>query len=371
MAILPEQFSNHAGTTLNGAINNSVTSLVVTSASGLPSIPQFRVKLEDELMTVTAISGTTLTVTRGVEGTSAASHANGVNVDHVLTADAIERYRSNSLPIGTVEGRLTLVSGDPVPSADQSAKTTLYYTPYTGRRICLYDGTYWRSYYSAEISLSLSGAAGNYDVFVYYDSGTDTIKIEETAWTNDTTRASSIARTDGVWLKSSDTTRRYLGTIRHSASGQCSDTKTQRYVWNAYNRIERPLLVNDTGSSYTYNSTTIRQTRATSANKVEMVVGLQEALVYLEATQMETNTASSFFGIPGIGINATTTFDQDFYGRHGVNAIPGNTAILAHYPAVGYNYYSWNEKCANANTVTFLTYTADEYKTGLRGHIEA
>src|SRR3990167_2262416 len=37
--------------------------------------------------------------------------------------------------------RLSLVSGDPVPSADQVGKTDLYLTPFIGGRIALYDGS--------------------------------------------------------------------------------------------------------------------------------------------------------------------------------------------------------------------------------------
>ena len=40
----------------------------------------------------------------------------------------------------TPGGRLTLESGVPVPSTDQTAKTTIYYTPYIHNSIQLWDG---------------------------------------------------------------------------------------------------------------------------------------------------------------------------------------------------------------------------------------
>lgn len=96
---MAEQFTNKAQTTLNGGINNSTTSIVVTSATGFPSAGNFRiiVKAEgantDEIMTVTAVSGTTYTVTRASEavaGVQAASaHASGAIVKHVLTAASL------------------------------------------------------------------------------------------------------------------------------------------------------------------------------------------------------------------------------------------------------------------------------------------
>lgn len=67
--------------TLNGAINSSVTSISVESTGALLSTTEtpYTIQFDDEQMTVTAVSGTsspqTVTVTRGVNGTTAASHA--------------------------------------------------------------------------------------------------------------------------------------------------------------------------------------------------------------------------------------------------------------------------------------------------------
>lgn len=61
--------------TLNGGINNSVTSLIVTSSSGFPATP-FVAQIGTEDLKVTTVSGTTWTVTRAFDGTSAASHSN-------------------------------------------------------------------------------------------------------------------------------------------------------------------------------------------------------------------------------------------------------------------------------------------------------
>lgn len=94
-----EVFANNASTTLNGAINNSVTSLVVTSASQFPSSGNFRIIIDSEIMIVTAVSGTTFTVTRNAESTVAASHSNGATVTCILTAGAIAAipYKSGTV----------------------------------------------------------------------------------------------------------------------------------------------------------------------------------------------------------------------------------------------------------------------------------
>lgn len=88
-----ELFGNGGSTTLSAAVDNLVTTLPVTSAAGFPSgTGQYRIRVEDELMIVTGGLGTTSwTVTRGAEGTTAASHASGVTVRHVLTKASLPR----------------------------------------------------------------------------------------------------------------------------------------------------------------------------------------------------------------------------------------------------------------------------------------
>lgn len=86
-----ELFTNSAATTLNtgGGINNSVTSFTVASSSGFPATGNFRVICGSEIMLVTAVSGTTWTVTRGIEGTAAASHIDTSPITHILTAGSL------------------------------------------------------------------------------------------------------------------------------------------------------------------------------------------------------------------------------------------------------------------------------------------
>ena len=139
-------------------------------------------------------------------------------------------------------GRLTLESGVPFGLTDQADKTTLYYTPYNGNSISLYDGSSaWSIFTFAELTLDISGydAGGIYDVFCYNNSGT--ITLEGLKWANDTTRATALARQDGVYVKTGATTRRYLGTIRIMADAKCDDSAAARMVWNMYNRAQKKL----------------------------------------------------------------------------------------------------------------------------------
>lgn len=73
-----------------------------------------------------------------------------------VSIDATAFALGGAVSPGTCEGRLTLTSGSPVPSTDVSAGTTLYFTPYTGSLISLYDGTSWGARTFTEISASIS-----------------------------------------------------------------------------------------------------------------------------------------------------------------------------------------------------------------------
>lgn len=97
-----------AETTLTNAINNSVTSMQVGSTTGLPSVP-FTMAVDyesasEELVEVTVVAGTTLTITRAIDGTSAASHNSGARVRHVSSARDFSDSRSHENATADVHG---------------------------------------------------------------------------------------------------------------------------------------------------------------------------------------------------------------------------------------------------------------------------
>lgn len=99
-----ENFSNDAQTTLNGAIASGATSLVVVDDETFPTLAPFRIRIEDEIIIVGAIVGTTFSsLTRGAEGTIAADHATGMVVEHVLTAGSLLAAVNDRLPYVKIE----------------------------------------------------------------------------------------------------------------------------------------------------------------------------------------------------------------------------------------------------------------------------
>ena len=73
--------SNPQTTTLNGAINDSTTTIVLTSSTNFPSTGTNFIRIGTEDISYTGISSNTLTgVTRAARGTTAASHSDGATI---------------------------------------------------------------------------------------------------------------------------------------------------------------------------------------------------------------------------------------------------------------------------------------------------
>lgn len=67
-------------TTLNGAITATATTITLTSVTNFPATGG-RIKIDSEVMIYSGVSGSTLTgITRGADGTTAATHSNGAGV---------------------------------------------------------------------------------------------------------------------------------------------------------------------------------------------------------------------------------------------------------------------------------------------------
>ena len=191
----------------------------------------------------------------------------------------------NTLEIGgapetssIVGGRLTLQSNYPVSTTDQTAKATLYYTPYTGNDISLYDtGTSkWVLYNSAQVSLSLAGYTADkpYDIFAYDNAGT--LTLESVIWTNTSTRATALARQNGVYVKTGAVNKRYIGSILiNAAGGQTENTDTQRFVDNYYNQVQTYLTCG-ISSAHTYNGAIRLWNNSSVNNKLESFTGVVE-----------------------------------------------------------------------------------------------
>ena len=96
-------------TTAAAAIDDSETSITVASAAGFPTGQSYRIQIDSELMEVTAGQGTTTwTVTRGVDGTTAAAHSFGAKIERMgiynMVAVIVVRRGINSVMQLLVKG---------------------------------------------------------------------------------------------------------------------------------------------------------------------------------------------------------------------------------------------------------------------------
>jgi hypothetical protein len=181
----------------------------------------------------------------------------------------------------------------------------------------------------------------NYDVFLYLSGNTAAIELSA-AWTNDTTRADAIVRQDGVYVKSVDYTRRYVGTIRAVSATATSDSQSRRFVWNYYNRVDRSLKVTESTDSWTYNTVAFRPSNNNIYNSFEYVVGDTTQLT-VHAQSIGGCSGGAAYAGTGIGIDSTSVNSADAFGQN-VNTL--NAVIPCEYrgrPSVGYHRITWLE----------------------------
>lgn len=172
---MAEVFANSAASTLSAAITTTgATSCTVTSATGFPSSGNFRMLVDSEIMIVTAVAGSTFTITRGAEGTTAATHANGAAVTHVLTAGALAAMQSAGSQRGYfgdgADGAAAFDgSGTPAGSTKNSSTSytlnrDVYYTNCTISPSVVVSANGWRVFVAGVLTLSgsidCSGGAG-------------------------------------------------------------------------------------------------------------------------------------------------------------------------------------------------------------------
>lgn len=306
---------------------------------------------------------------------------NGVDVDGVLLKDGGIKVVgtgnfATDLLTGICEGRLTLTTATPVTTADVTAAETIYFTPYKGNRIALYDGTNWKLYVFTELSGDVPDANQMNDVFVYDNAGTLTLDI--VAWTNTTTRATALATQNGVLVKSGATARRYLGSFYSTTdgNGQTNDSLLKRYVWNYYNRVRKQMLAVEGANTWTYTSATFQQANASAANQLDYVQGVSEDPVFAEVvgTFRTDQAAGSVQGTVGVGVDSTTTNSaklMPFTVNQAANQVVHTYAKYEGFPGIGKHVLAWIESSTAAGTTTWVgdNNTPTTVQSGIMGFI--
>jgi len=254
--------------------------------------------------------------------------------------------------LGQPQGRLTLLSGTPVPYG-ATGSVTHYYTPYLGQLVPLYDGTNWIMHdIGGELSQALSdatkspaAAAANslYDVFVWNDSGGYRLS-RGPAWTNNTTRSLGLSRIKGIFVNATAISNgpaanhgTYVGTVMTDGAAQVNFTlgsaaagggAAELGVWNMYNRASIRAMVQDSTSTWTYSGTAYRPANNSNNNRVTWVVGINEDIAEIRYSVLgQASAPEPVLGISlayaGIGIDTTSALT----GISTAAAISSSTAI--------------------------------------------
>lgn len=281
-------------------------------------------------------------------------------------------------------GRLTLTTSVPVMSATVSASTSIFYTPYKGNVIPIYDGSNMNPTVFTELTNSTTDTTKNpaavaansvYDLFVWNDSGT--VRLSRgPVWTNVQTRSTgtALARTNGILLNSVSITNgpaanrgTYVGTVASNGTstidyilGTPSSGGGAAFigVWNMYNRTMFGTEVIDNGGSYTYTSATIRQARASTGNQISFVQGLAEDSVWGAYTQrILTAAVATASGAFGLALNSSTGIDGQSASIFAPTAavFAGATSISRSFlsTTLGLNVMFANEGSDGTNANTF------------------
>ena len=253
-------------------------------------------------------------------------------------------YKFHRLPI--VNGRLTLTTAVPVTTSDVTGASTVYFTPYLGNYISLWNGN-WNVYEFEEASLDISSlaAATLYNVYGYWDGQELQLDASTTA----------TATQDGRLVKSGDPTRLYLGTIYTSGSGVTSFNQAQKFVWNYYNRL--PMLVTKVdATSHTYGTATYRYWNNNTANKVEFCIGVVESPIYY-GINMDTTAGASATAYVVAAINATSNPGPIAAISTGIRSRGYQRDAVM--PTVGYNYISALEYATATSTFSSMYLVAE------------
>jgi hypothetical protein len=284
-------------------------------------------------------------------------------------------------------GRLTLTSATPVTGGDVTAATAIYATPFgvNAGRVHLYDGIgAWQPFRFSELTLTLDSNSGhtgyhqsgkNFDTFIASNSGTIVVGTGP-AWSSDSARGTGAGTTElelfeGAYVNKNAITLRngsntyaiaarqalYVGSFRATADGQTEDSAAKRFLSNAFNEMQRPMLKTDATSTWTYSTNAWRQMRADATNQIAWLHGLPGRTVAATAQATVSNsTTTAQQVLNGCGLDSTTTpatgLTSNFF-----TVATNWISIRASYkgcPGIGYHFMTALEHGAGSDTQTWV-----------------
>lgn len=284
-------------------------------------------------------------------------------------------------------GRLTLATGTPVLTSNQSGKSTIYYDCFGGTLVPYYDGTTDQvdAISSCEVSTTMqttgTGVVNNSDVFDIWwvHSGTNRICVATNGsgggWASDTggsttargTGYSQVHNTRGYWTNVNAITHcyngtsdygaiaadkaTYLGSAATTAAGQTSmvfapaaaagGAAPMLGLWNAYNRVLTSTSTSDSTASWTLNSATIGAMDAGATgsglnNRASYVDGLGQSAITTSNARVGGQGAGDIY--VGTARDSATAFDCSGQATLASSTVATVTVPCRATPSVGLHY---------------------------------
>lgn len=292
--------------------------------------------------------------------------SNPATIDTILATNL-----QSDMPLMLPGGRLTLVRAD--SAAGGTNQTQCFYVPHLHPYIPILNPqtglwSYFKLPANGVIALNAPNAGGHLDIFA---SGTLATGFEVTAqgWTSTAARFIPLVlnglQCGDFGVASNPRYKTYLGTVKTTGTGSnglLNDNYQFRHLWNAYNRVERPVSVIEAANSWDTNTAVYRPLNNNANNRVEMLAGLPGQKVDIEGR-------FSAYTVAG----RAAVFAQFFNGAYDgatqvVIALNGSgetsaTNRLLNRAVVGLNTVSAYEIVSGGANVTIYGYS----RNGLRG----
>ena len=287
------------------------------------------------------------------------------------------------------QGRLTLATNTPVMTADVVNATTIYYTPYQGNTVPVYNsGTSTFSpmafsQFQLNLSSSYQTQSNIYDLFIGYGSpGGGAARLylcAGPAWSSLTSRGTSAALTqwNGLWVNASTINCYnqagtvsgpaayfdYVGSVYMTGNGETAmqfqpaatggGTNNFIALYNAYNRVKAVAINEDNTTSWSYGSTTLRPADNSTSNRISFLDGLQQSFIDSEyQCFIEVSNAG---GLISLGLDSTTTAAGTLASWNSAAAATFSSPIakLSSYPLLGLHYVQALESGQGTTTAYF------------------
>jgi hypothetical protein len=273
--------------------------------------------------------------------------------------------------------RLSGVSATPVMTADSTTLGTIFLAQYKGGDIALFDGVNWQlATPASEVSLAVTGRTTDlpFDIFAFLSAGV--VTLEFTNWSTASARVTGLTRVDGVWTKSGDATRRYLGSCRARSATTFHQVRIGTNLpckfdlWNVDNRVAHGFTLTGTGVDYAYATAAFRQANASTNYQTDIMVGLQEESFEAVAAAMSLTATISIIRYTGIGVDSTTVPSGLRLAAQNDAAVTGplvSQAMITDFPAIGRHFYAWLEFGGTGVTFRFNNNVANLGMSGMTG----